>query len=249
MTDRPTEQQVQDAVAGDYEALRYRLPYARRYHAWWMRRLIRLAGGALNRPGLVLDNGCGPATLHRFLPEHAERIVGLDLSMGMLREGRAYAGRLVQGDCRFLPFEDGAFELIFARSLLHHLPDPAAGVAEMHRVLRPGGRVVLTDTNKTALSTLPRRIAYRGEHFSDDHTNFTARRYLATLAERFEIERVEYFGYLAYPLGFPDMMGPVRKLPFPGVLVDGLIAVDRVIAKLPVVKGQSWGINVSVRKA
>jgi len=63
-----------------------------------------------------------------------------DLAKNML--GRTFCPL---GDAAALPFTDGAFDLVVCRAALHHFPDPAVQIAEMARVCRPGGRVVVSD--------------------------------------------------------------------------------------------------------
>ncbi|MBX5185289.1 class I SAM-dependent methyltransferase [Rhizobium sp. NZLR5] len=107
------------------------------------------------KPGdRVLDVGCGPAWFWAatagLLPEDLQLTLA-DLSPGMVDEAAARCGALpfgsVQGrqaDAAALPFEDGAFDLVIAMHMLYHLPDPAAGIAEMSRVLKPGGFLAVT---------------------------------------------------------------------------------------------------------
>lgn len=95
----------------------------------------------------VADVGCGNG---RYLAElgrrgHQGSLVGIDASPGMLaaaRGGSPAAGFAV-GDAVALPLRDGAAGLTLAMHMLYHLPDPAAAIAELRRVTKPGGRVVL----------------------------------------------------------------------------------------------------------
>lgn len=234
------EQTVQDSVAENYESLRYHLPYARRYHDWWLAAMLKLVDPP-NRRGRVLDNGCGTGMLFDYV-EDARLIVGLDLSAGMLDKARKYGVNLVQGDSLSLPYRDGEFDLVLARSLVHHLPDPEAGIREMARVLRPGGQLVLADTNYSVLSAVPRLLAYRRENFSEVHQNLHYKDYVTWLERYVDLKMVRFFGYVAYPFGFPDMMGPFARLKYPSWLVSGLIRLDNVIAAIPWIRTQSWGV-------
>ncbi|MDJ0342994.1 methyltransferase domain-containing protein [Streptomyces sp. H10-C2] len=103
------------------------------------------------RPGQsALDAGCGtgralPALRQAVGP--AGTVIGADLTPEMLREatvlGRHRAGSLVEADSSRLPLRDACLEGVFAAGLLHHLPDPAAGLREFARVTGPGGRLAL----------------------------------------------------------------------------------------------------------
>ena len=101
----------------------------------------------LQRAGLrLLDVGCGPGTLHaRLQREHGAWVVGVDTSLGMLAEARQQrAGRYAQADAQALPLVDAAFDRVMANHMLFHVPDQDQALREMRRVLRPGGRLVLT---------------------------------------------------------------------------------------------------------
>lgn len=100
--------------------------------------------------GAVLDVGCGTGTLFATIaPEREDaRLTGLDLSPAMLTRARDKVGPgagWVCGDAARLPFRTGSFDLVFSLSALHHWADPAAGLGEIRRILRPGGRVAITD--------------------------------------------------------------------------------------------------------
>lgn len=98
----------------------------------------------------VLDVGCGTGTLLAAIAERAPRakLLGVDLSPAMLAVARRKLGErafLVAGEAGRLPFPDQRFDLVVSSSALHYWPDPEEGLAEIARVLRPGGRVAITD--------------------------------------------------------------------------------------------------------
>lgn len=108
----------------------------------------------------VLDVACGPGRLTLDLAPHVRRITGIDLTPGMLAQAQAAlaesgAGNVafVQGDAAALPFADGAFSIVISSAAFHHFAAPGRVLAEMVRVCRPGGRVVVSDVTPDADKT------------------------------------------------------------------------------------------------
>jgi SAM-dependent methyltransferase len=101
---------------------------------------------------IVLDVACGAAHAAEVAAPHVRQVVGLDLTPALLAIGAdrlRQAGTtnvlLQEGNARALPFVGSSFDLVFCRTSLHHFPHPEEPVAEMARVCRPGGRVVVSD--------------------------------------------------------------------------------------------------------
>jgi ubiquinone/menaquinone biosynthesis C-methylase UbiE len=167
----------------------------------------------------------------------------------MLHRARARHDQLVRADSCRLPFADDTFDVVLSRSLLHHLPDPEQGIREMARVLRPGGEVVAMDTNKTIMSDLPRRVANRSRHFDEGHQNFVASELASRFARHLEVDKVDFRGYLAYPLlAFPDLLDFSRVLPL-GLLTAPLLRLDSMLARVPALRRLGWALIVKAHKA
>lgn len=115
----------------------------------WVARQLPLRDGAR-----ILDIGCGPgwfwASVVKDLPGHLDLTLA-DQSAGMVEEAVKRCRELpfgsvcgLRADATALPFDDGSFDTVIAMHMLYHVPDPAVAVAEMFRVLKPGGTVAVT---------------------------------------------------------------------------------------------------------
>jgi SAM-dependent methyltransferase len=119
----------------------------------------------------VADIGCGTGQVSCWLGERvgpAGHVAAVDVSADQLAIGqqRAAAGGLgnvsfVEGSAYELPLEPGAFDLVFCRLLLCHLQRPVDALAQMARLLRPGGVLVAQDVIMTSVFTEPDSAAYR----------------------------------------------------------------------------------------
>jgi SAM-dependent methyltransferase len=112
--------------------------------------------------GRVLDVGCGPGHLAiRLAREHALEVTGLDLDPAMIERASVNAARVgmddadrpwfLVGDVASMPFPDGSFDLVVSTLSMHHWDVPSAGLDEIARVLRPGGRALIWDFRRGVL--------------------------------------------------------------------------------------------------
>jgi arsenite methyltransferase len=123
------------------------------------RKLVYEALGAA-RGDRVLDAGCGPGFYSRELLDQVGpdgSVVGVDRSPQMLAVAeRRSAGRdnvtFQEGDATALPVESASFDRALCVQVLEYVEDVGAALAEMHRALRPGGRVVLWDVDWATVS-------------------------------------------------------------------------------------------------
>jgi ubiquinone/menaquinone biosynthesis C-methylase UbiE len=96
----------------------------------------------------VLDLGCGPGQVGQYVAERGPRVVGMDLAQEMLLVARPRIGigRLACGDMRAIPFRSGSFSGVVAFYSVHNLPRSELGtaLAEIHRILKPSGTLVVT---------------------------------------------------------------------------------------------------------
>ena len=117
----------------------------------------------------VLDVGCGPGHLSIRLADLGLEVTGLDLDPAMIERAQANATEadgiirpsFVVGDASALPFPDASFDVAVSTFSVHHWAEPATGLAEIGRVLRPGGRALIWDVKPDGVP-LPDRAQTRG---------------------------------------------------------------------------------------
>ncbi|WP_448591309.1 class I SAM-dependent methyltransferase [Thermoflexus hugenholtzii] len=108
-----------------------------------MRRYAALEGAR------ILVDGCGIGIYVEALRAFSPEVHGLDIDAGYLREARRRGiGCLVQAAAEALPYPDGSFDVILSHEVIEHVADDRRAVAEMVRVLRPGGRILLFCPNR-----------------------------------------------------------------------------------------------------
>ena len=133
-----------------------------RYDAWSHRLLFRSLFGPVAADiarvaplgARILEVGSGPGHLAiRLGGEHGLDVTGVDLDPAMVERARANAAESAQsatpvfvvGDAAALPFPDASFDVVVSTMSMHHWAKPEAGLAELRRVLRPGGRALVWD--------------------------------------------------------------------------------------------------------
>jgi ubiquinone/menaquinone biosynthesis C-methylase UbiE len=114
---------------------------------------LRFARGAQ-----VLEAGCGTGLILKELAMHARSAIGVDLSAGMLAKARGRGLRVVQGSVAELPFPDERFDMVCSFKVLAHVERIREAVAELSRVTRPGGHLVLEFYNPLSLRGLVKRL-------------------------------------------------------------------------------------------
>jgi 2-polyprenyl-6-hydroxyphenyl methylase/3-demethylubiquinone-9 3-methyltransferase len=164
----------------------------------------------------ILEVGCGDASFTADLAGRSSRVTAIDISSGQIAENarRFPAIRFVQHDVseRF-PFGDSAFEVLWCSELLEHLFDPVFALREMHRVLRPGGSLLVTVPYHGPLKNILIALFKWDEHFAPEnpHIRFYSKRTLARIvrAAGFESLRLKTCGMCA-PLR--DQLAPTNIL-------------------------------------
>lgn len=138
---------------------------ARRNYAPWMAEALDYQGTA----GLgVLDVGCGQGIDLACYAMSGASCTGIDLTLRHVELAREHLdsmqldGTVVQGDAERLPFPDSSFDRVSSNGVLHHTPDMPAALAEIHRVLRPGGEARIIVYNRRSLHYWLEQVVWRG---------------------------------------------------------------------------------------
>jgi SAM-dependent methyltransferase len=170
------------AMRDFYEAVWADLPDDPQPWAWVRRRALLL--GELAPSERVLDLGCGGGRFAAAASDAGTDVVGVDIAERALERARLVAPR---ADLRLLapdgslPLGHGEVDLVWCSEVLEHVPDTAALLTEVRRVLRPGGRLLLTVPDHGRLKrTLLALLRYEA-HYDPlgQHVRFYTRRSLA----------------------------------------------------------------------
>jgi demethylmenaquinone methyltransferase/2-methoxy-6-polyprenyl-1,4-benzoquinol methylase len=172
----------------------------------------------------VLDLAAGTATSSVALARSGATVVGCDFSLGMLRQGRGRGVDLVAGDAMKLPFADASFDAVTISFGLRNVADPSVALAELRRVTRPGGRLVVCEFSHPTWA--PFRTLY-SEYLM---------RLLPAVATRVSSDPAAYV-YLAESIrAWPDQAGLAGDLQAAGWsqvgwrdLSGGIVALHRAV--------------------
>ena len=123
----------------------------------------------------VFEAGCGTGLLLKEASSVARSAVGLDLSRGMLRQARERGLRVLQGSITNIPLPSASFDLAYSMKVLAHIPPIENALAELARLVRPGGHLLLEFYNPLSLRYLAKRLGgpARIAESTTDHDVFT----------------------------------------------------------------------------
>jgi ubiquinone/menaquinone biosynthesis C-methylase UbiE len=110
-----------------------------------------MAAAGITPASVVVDVGTGTGFMAKGALAAGAHVIGVDSSDGMLAQARTHFSQLTfetrLGDVEALPVREEEADVVLANMVLHHAPDPMRAIQEMTRVLKPGGRLVITDAD------------------------------------------------------------------------------------------------------
>ena len=200
----------------------------------WKQRLVALA--ALRSDDRLLDVACGTGDILFAAQPHVARAVGLDITHRMLvlaRIRRPQRSALLQGDMMALPFPDGSFSVVTTGYGLRNVPGLEQAIAEIRRVLAPGGRLLSLDFNRPEnaivraaylayLTAMGSALGYALHRDPDTYRyipesirNYPGAHGVARLLEAHGFERVRVipvlFGLMAFHVASAPATAPARQ--------------------------------------
>ncbi|MDP8237292.1 MAG: class I SAM-dependent methyltransferase [Candidatus Erginobacter occultus] len=244
------ERPVQDRLAGKCRELAGREFY-RRYQDYW--HSVMLSPDFPPPGGAVLDCGCGPGLLLDCLARRGFRVYGIDISMEMLKAARdeAAPAGLIAGSAETMGWRASSFDAVICKGSLHHLESPPRALAEIRRVLKPGGILVLSEPcrDNPVWRVAGRAVTALGRGFSSGHRVFTSRE-LAGLLDRtgFAVLGRRYFGLAGFALcAMAHHFSPLRFLPAGSFLAGLLIRLDEALADRYPARTLAWHLVIAAR--
>jgi demethylmenaquinone methyltransferase/2-methoxy-6-polyprenyl-1,4-benzoquinol methylase len=179
-------EQMFDTISGNYDDLNRVISLGS--DVKWRRKVVRLI--ADTNPDSILDiaTGTGDLALKFAMATKATRIVGLDLSEGMLSEAKKKASgspltekiEFIRGDSEALPFETDSFDAISVSFGIRNFEDLEKGLSEIHRVLKPKGLFVILETS------VPSKTPFKQGYY------FYSKRILPLIGKVFSKDKVAY---------------------------------------------------------
>ena len=163
------------------------------------------------KSGKALDLGCGTGNYTLELKKRGFDVIGLDASEGMLKIARSKGLNCIKGDAYSLPFPDESFDLVLSVTMFEFIHEPEKVLVEIHRVLKPGGEVVIGTMNGRSAWFLFKRLKSLFVETAYRYARFYTPKELEGLVRKAGFNNVESAGVIFFPSFWP-FLGLAEKV-------------------------------------
>ncbi len=163
------------------------------------------------KSGKALDLGCGTGNYTLELKKRGFDVIGLDASEEMLKIARLKGLNCIKGDAYNLPFPDESFDLVLSVTMFEFIHEPEKVIAEIYRVLKPGGEVLIGTMNGRSLWFIFKRLKSLFVETAYRYARFYTPKELETLLENAGFRDVESAGVIFFPSFWP-FLGLAEKV-------------------------------------
>ena len=226
---------------------RFSQSYERERHRGYHRLIDELELELVRRYGTgrdILEAGCGTGLLLAEAARIGRTVVGVDLSRGMLSHAHKRGLRIAQASLVQVPLPDSSVDLVYSMKVLAHIPPIREAIAELTRVTRPGGYLLLEFYNSRSLRYLAKRLggAVPIADGTTDHDVFT--RYdTLDMARSYLPPNLEYVGMRGVRVVTPT--SGVFRVP---VVSNIFEKAERIACDLPGLRGLGGFLILIARK-
>ena len=179
--------------------------YVDRVEKWLIFSMMR------TKSGRALDLGCGTGNYTFELKKRGFDVIGLDASEGMLRIARSKGLNCIRGNAYSLPFPEESFDLVLSVTMFEFIHEPEKVLAEIHRVLKPGGEVIIGTMNGKSLWFLFKRLKSIFTETAYRYASFYTPGGLEGLLRKAGFTNVESAGVIFFPSFWP-FLGLAEKV-------------------------------------
>jgi ubiquinone/menaquinone biosynthesis C-methylase UbiE len=175
--------------------------------------------------GAVLEVGCGSGMGLPYLQAHSNLVIGGDYTMALLAEARRHLpdANLVRIDAQRLPFRDQSFDAVLMLEMIYYVADQEAALAECHRVLKPGGKVMVCMPNRDRPDFNPSPFSTRYPNVGDIRALLAAAGFDARIYGAFAVEAAS---------SRDRILGPLRHLAVRYKLIPSSMRAKSMVKRL-----------------